>query len=270
MYLTAWGRMVRQACSAWHFTSEQEAQHSWPLDDSPRFVVPNGVEPEEYAVDREEARRRVWRGHGELNNSPYVLFLGRLHPKKRLDVLIPAFLESVPQPFKLVVAGPDELNLWEKLAARFLKGAGAVERVVRIGTVGGREKVWLLAGATLFALPSEHENFGVAALEALAAGTPTLLSPHVDLAHDAIASGISYTAPIDIETWGARLADLLTRIHPLAEAAHTARRWVRDHFSWAQVANQLIERYNWVMAGRDDNCVENRPFRSNRCRTIRP
>ena len=63
------------------------------------------------------------------------------------------------------------------LAARWLRDRSDAARVVRLGLVTGNEKVLLLAGASLFALPSEHENFGIAPLEALAAGTPVLLSP---------------------------------------------------------------------------------------------
>ena len=56
LYLAIWGRMLRSACSAWHFTSEQEAKDSWPWDDSRRFVMANGVEPDEFAADRTEGR----------------------------------------------------------------------------------------------------------------------------------------------------------------------------------------------------------------------
>src|SRR5205823_3603659 len=118
------------------------------------------------------------------------LFLGRLHPKKRVDFLLEAFLDAAPQECKLVIAGPDECSLWKPLAARFLSDTAAARRVLRMGTVSGKDKVALLAGAALFALPSEHENFGIAALEALAAGTPVLLSPHVDLAESVLAADL--------------------------------------------------------------------------------
>src|SRR5713226_3055135 len=111
VYLALWGSRARQATTAWHFTSVNEARASWPGDDKPHFVIPNGVEPSEYAADRTEARESVWRDVPALQRSPYVLFLGRLHAKKRLDVLIDAFLGGAPQPFKLVVAGPDSDGL---------------------------------------------------------------------------------------------------------------------------------------------------------------
>ncbi len=93
-YLTLWGGLVRRACTAWHYTSEQEAAESWPRDGSRCFVVPNGIDPDEFGIDRAEARQSVWRLWPQLNGSPYVLFLGRIHPKKRLDLLLDAFFRG--------------------------------------------------------------------------------------------------------------------------------------------------------------------------------
>jgi glycosyltransferase involved in cell wall biosynthesis len=248
-YLRVWGRMVRRACTAWHYTSEDESFASWPWDQSPRFVLPNGIEPDEFAVDRGQARAAVRQALPELGDSPYVLFLGRLHPKKRLDLLVQAFLAGAPSHFKLVVAGPDDYGLWDAVAARLLLNPPAAERVQRVGTVTGREKVNLLAGASLFALPSEHENFGIAALEALAAGTPVLLSPHVDLALAVVADHQGYTAPLEAEAWRERLAEVLADLPALEKMAEPSRRWVREHYAWDQLARELVQQYRWVMDG---------------------
>src|SRR5690242_8461072 len=107
-YLKEWGRMVRRACAVWHFTSENEAAQSWPWDSSRRFVLPNGIEPDDYTLNRNDAREIVRGTWPQIGASPYVLFLGRLHPKKGVPLLLEAFLQGAPQDFKLVVAGPDE------------------------------------------------------------------------------------------------------------------------------------------------------------------
>jgi glycosyltransferase involved in cell wall biosynthesis len=223
-----------------------ESQESWPWDDSPRFILPNGIDPAEYAVDRNKAREQVWQSLPELQKSEYVLFLGRLHPKKRLDVLLEAFLLGAPPEFKLVVAGPDESDLWRALAVRWLQARDVASRVVRVGTVTGRQKVMLFAGARLFALPSEHENFGIAPLEALAAGTPVLLSPQVDLSETVVAAGFGLTAPLTTAAWRERLTNILTDPAWLSAVADKARRWTAEHYSWDRLATQVVEHYHSI------------------------
>lgn len=248
-YLALWGTSVRQACSAWHYTSEQESVESWPSDASPRFVLPNGIDESHFVMDREEAHgicNQSWHGFGD---APYVLFLGRLHPKKRLDLLLEAFIAGAPPSFKLVVAGPDECGSWKALTTRMLRTATDSGRVIRIDTVQGQQKVALLTGARLFALPSEHENFGIAALEALAAGTPVLLSPHVDLADDVLAAELGHTAPLTVEAWKDSLAFLLTRPVDFNKFGMLARTWVQEHYAWKRIAGELEKRYEWVRAG---------------------
>jgi glycosyltransferase involved in cell wall biosynthesis len=250
-YLALWGRMIRRACSAWHYTSAQEAAASWASDGS-HFVLPNGIETAEFAVNRLAAREEAWKRWRELHRRPYVVFLGRLHSKKRLDVLLGAFLSRVPEPHRLVVAGPDEEGLWPRLARRFLSDPDTARRVLYIGAVDGRDKATLLAGAELFALPSEHENFGIAALEALAAGTPVLLSPHVDLAQEVEGAGFGFTAPVEATAWGRRLADLLACPERLQALAAPTRAWACKHFSWGRIADELLHRYHCVLRARPE------------------
>jgi glycosyltransferase involved in cell wall biosynthesis len=247
-YLALWGRLVRRACTAWHYTSAQEAEASWPAGGS-HFVLRNGIEAAEFALDRAAARERVWQRWPQLEQRPYVVFLARLHAKKRLDLLLEAFLTGAPESHRLVVAGPDE-GLWPTLVRRFLGEPAAARRVHYVGSVGGDDKATLLAGADLFALPSEHENFGNAALEALAAGTPVLLSPHVDLAPEVERAGFGFTARVDAATWGHRLGDLLTQPERLRVLADPARAWAREYFCWARITDELHRYYERVLRTR--------------------
>jgi glycosyltransferase involved in cell wall biosynthesis len=250
-YLALWGDMVRRACSVWHYTSDQEAAASWPRSGR-HFVLPNGVEAAEFAIDRTAARHCVWDRWPQLEQRPFVLFLGRLHGKKRLGLLVESFLAGAPESHRLVVAGPDEEGIWPPLRQRLLAEPAAARRVHYVGGVAGGEKAALLAGADLFALPSEHENFGIAALEALAAGTPVLLSPHVDLVKAVEAVGCAFVAPVAASAWAARLADLLARPERLAALAEPARAWAAERYSWAGLTADLLQQYQVLLRARPE------------------
>lgn len=226
----------------WHYTSYAEAEESLCVGRAMRrIVVPNGLDPGELAMPRAVARARVSALLGR--SEPYVLFLGRLHAKKRLDLLVQAHLAAELCDHILVVAGPDEQRLWAGIERRLLGAERDRGRVVRLGIVGGDERSALLAGASLFALPSEHENFGLAALEALACGTPALLSPHVDVAADAAAAGLCRVIPLKVGDWTAALAAALRDQTWLAVAAERGRPWVVHNLSWRVLAPRFEDAY---------------------------
>src|SRR5207302_1930262 len=152
------------------------------------------------------------------------------------DLLLETLLQGAPRGVKLVVAGPDECGLWPGLAGCWLRPTGAAARVVRLDAVSGKDKTALLAAASLFALPSEHENFGNAALEALATGTPVLLSPHVDLTGSAGPELPVHRVPLDAPVWAERLATLLAHPDRLTEAADATRRAVWGRYAWRTLA----------------------------------
>jgi glycosyltransferase involved in cell wall biosynthesis len=234
--------MYRSACKAWHYTSVNERRDSWPFEHVAGFVAPNGIDVEQYAIDRDGAYEAVVSEWPECAGYRYVLFLGRLHAKKRLDLLLEAFLEAAPNTHKLVIAGPDEGGLWNDLAKRFLTRPEHRQRVIRVGLVTGAKKSRLLAGASLFALASEHENFGNAVLESLAAGTPVLGSSHVDLVTELASEGLAEVADLNLAAWKDQLSSLLPR-PPSEEFVQTARHWIAEHYGWDHVAKLIAREY---------------------------
>jgi len=115
-----------------------------------------------------------------LHQAPYFLFLGRIQEKKGLDLLIQAYAELRSQREgmpDLVIAGPvQQLDYAEMLKTRFPK-----EGIFWFDSVKGIKKWQLLAGAEALVLPSHQENFGIVVAEALAVGTPTLISNKVNI-----------------------------------------------------------------------------------------
>lgn len=118
----------------------------------------------------------------ELRGKKLVLFMGRIHPKKGCDLLIEAFaavLGSRPE-WHLVMAGPDQLG-WQKKLSHQASKVGLESRITWSGMISGAMKWGALRAAEIFVLPSHQENFGIAAIEALAVGLPVLISKRVNI-----------------------------------------------------------------------------------------
>jgi glycosyltransferase involved in cell wall biosynthesis len=110
--------------------------------------------------------------------APYLLYIGRIHPKKAIDNLIRGLSlskEFLRSNFVLKIAGKgqkeDENNLLNLVTA-----LGLADKIVFVGQVEGPEKQRLLADAYFTLMPSHTENFGLVVLESLAQNTPVLAS----------------------------------------------------------------------------------------------
>jgi glycosyltransferase involved in cell wall biosynthesis len=112
-----------------------------------------------------------------LRGKKLALFIGRIHPIKRCDLLIEAFAKVLgPHPeWHLVIAGADQVG-WQKGLNRLADQRGLNSRVSWAGMVSGAMKRGALQAAEVFLLPSHQENFGIAVAEAMASGVPALIS----------------------------------------------------------------------------------------------
>jgi glycosyltransferase involved in cell wall biosynthesis len=179
----------------------------------------------------------------------YVLVLSRLHPVKGLELLIDAFAAATASDrtsarWRLVIAGNGEPEYVNKIRAH--AGASPVaERIVFEGWVDGSRKSALLDGASLFALPSHHENFGMSLAEALACGVPAIISPHVQLAETVAASGAGWVSALTLEALSSTLREAWSSDGQLAAKGQAARS-LGQMFSSARVAQQLVELYEHV------------------------
>jgi len=182
VYWTAFEHDVLRDAAAVLFTCEEEkllARQSFARYSAREQVVSFGTalpagQPEQLAEEF-LAEFPDFRSHRVL------LFLGRIHEKKGCDMAIQAFSQcAADERILLVMAGPGDPNLVSSLKA-LAEREGIGSRVVWTGMLMGNKKWGALASADAFLLPSHQENFGVAVVEALAMGTPVLISDKVNI-----------------------------------------------------------------------------------------
>ncbi len=117
-----------------------------------------------------------------LRGRKLILFLGRIHPKKGLDLLIEALAQCAKQfqDFDLAIVGPDPERLGKQLKDRSAQ-LGIEARIHWLGMLTGDEKWGALRSANFFVLPSHQENFGIAVVEAMALAVPVLITNKVNI-----------------------------------------------------------------------------------------
>ncbi len=228
-----------RGATAFHATSEDEAGHIRAQGlRQPIFLLPNGIDIPDGTRPPRGARRTL-------------MYLGRLHEKKGLDMLLQAWtaLEPAHPDWDLRIIGKGtesfETGLRETVARHGLT------RVTLAGPIYAAEKLEAFKKADLFVLPTRGENFGMVVAEALAAGTPVVTTtgapweglhehragwwcaPHVP----AIEASLGQALAMDNET--------------LTEMGARGRAWMTRAFGWDEIGAKLVRAYAWLLQGRE-------------------
>lgn len=236
-----------------HYTAVAERDGAASLRLKPVSIVePNGVELEAYQRLPERGSFRV--RFDIAADRPIVLFLSRIHPKKGIDLLIPAFArvaaayapETGPV---LALVGPEHPGYRATVEA-LIAQHGVGDRVIWTGMLQGVDKVQAYVDSDIFVLPSYQENFGIVVAEAMAAGLPVIISDKVNLDRDVLTAGAGAVVPTQVEPLATAIRDWLGDPGRRSAAGEAGRRYAFDRFSWDTIANrwaghyaELIERF---------------------------
>jgi glycosyltransferase involved in cell wall biosynthesis len=154
--------------------------------------------------DKERSIEGLTETYPDLRTRNYLLFLARLHEKKGIDLLLRAFAASKRElpDTALVIAGPGDVATANNMRT-LASSLGIASDVIWTGPLYGNAKWSALQAAEAYVLPSHQENFGISVVEALACGTPVLISDKVNIRREIEAAGCGLVASDDVEgtTW---------------------------------------------------------------------
>ncbi len=230
--------------AAWvHFVTEEEKRQAqaW-VGDKKSKVIPIGLDSHEFSVLPAGGEFRD--SHNIPRGIPLLAFLGRIHPIKGLDVLLRALIRvkaEVPNVI-LAIAGPDEDGYGDRLRG-IAESLGLQGHVRWLGIMVGRAKYGFLLDADLFVLPSFSENFGLAAVEAMAVGCPVIVGSGVNIAPQVEAYDAGWVVSTEPEALATAIVGAL-RNHERRQAMRQAgRRLVSELYDGEAVARQMLKGY---------------------------
>lgn len=234
-------------------TSEQEYEElladGFPAEQI--FLRYNGLDLSQFAElpPRGQFRRK----HGIPADAPLLVFLSRLIPRKGADLAIEAFaaaLADAPEA-RLVIAGPEGEDGYLRTLQQKCEQWACTARVIFTGALYDRDKLEALVDADIFLLPSRYENFANAAAEAVACGTPVIVSEHCGISR-LVANRVGLVVPREVPA----LAEAIRRLVSDAQLRERFRRACPEFvvaLSWNTVAQSMAGHYQEVTARQNAN-----------------
>ncbi len=239
-----------QGASAIQFATDEEAGDAEFLKlPAEKAIIPNGIalSSPERCQEFETALQQQFPGLKRFRRT--VLFFGRFHPKKGLDLLIQGFGQiagSFPDVAILGVGIADDTSYFASLE-RQVKRLNLEERVFMTDKFVGDRSRAALNCASIYAHPAYQEGFSTAILDAMSASLPLLVTDRCRMRElERKKAGILVEPSPDGIAGG--LAHLLRL--PVAELklqGQNANNWLRDEFTWDSVGSQLIKLYDQLV-----------------------
>lgn len=222
---------VLRMTDIFHATSEREAKHIRKFFKQSNIItLPNGIE--------------IPNDRGSVSKDNTFLYIGRIHPKKGLSLLLDAWFQfsKTCDDWNLVICGPDEVGELERLKRKIEKLR--LNRVSLLSPKYGQEKWDLYRRAKVFVMPTFGENFGMTVAESLSVGTPCICS-----------TGAPWSGLIDnkcgwwIERDVDSFVDAMMSAVNLSDAemktmGENGLTWMNQEFNWRNIARKMLQEYS--------------------------
>ena len=252
-YLLLIAKRDLKYASALHFTVEVEKEEylkaGLPLKKA--IVIPNGLDIEDYEIRNQYENtklRKDFRKKFNINkDKKIILYIGRLHPIKGFDTLIPAFAEVVKKEPKavLVLAGLDENNYKKEIELKIENCKLKIDNeVIFTGMLVGEEKINAYQISNVFILPSYSENFGMAVVEAMATELPVIITKGVGISKKVELAGAGIVVEKNTKQVVEAILKILENPRLGKKIGEAGRKLVKTEFSSEKVAEKWIEEYN--------------------------
>jgi glycosyltransferase involved in cell wall biosynthesis len=248
------GPLLRRAAAV-HYTSQREREEAENAGvRAAGAVIPLGIDTRAFRKlpGPDQFQRRFPQAVGRT----LILFLSRLDEKKGLDLLLPAFANvHRKHPRALLVIGGSGNETYLRKLMKLAQELGIQPDVVWTGHLEGEDKLSALSAASVFVLPSYSENFGIAAVEAFAAGLPSVLTHEVAVASEAQLAKAALVVTCEATKLTAALEEFLCDPELRRQMAGNAVRLAAQRYSLEAMGKSLVNLYEGILARPSVVCV---------------
>ena len=245
-YYTLFEKPALGRASAIQMLAFTEAERTKALNlKAPLVVLPNGIDRQDFETLPDP--KLFYEKFPDTRNKTLILFLGRVDPKKGLDLLSFAFTKvhaQFPQTH-LIVAGPDNIGFLPTAQSYFAE-AGCVNAVTFTGMLTDSMKYAVLGAASLYVAPSYSEGFSMSVLEGMASGLPCVITTGCNFP-EALAAKAAYVVNIDADEIANALIECLSNPQQAKEMGDRARQLIFEKYTWNRIASNLIEVYTAIL-----------------------
>lgn len=245
LYLSLISRRILNGAARIHAVSPQEAGRIETFGfKSPVIMVPNGVQIRDIRL--QESKKSALMALNWPRARKRILFLGRIDPKKGVELLLKAFslIDAESLDARLVFVGPDDHHYAQGIKAKASRMRES-SRIHFVGELLGERKWRAFRAADIFVLPSYSENFGNAVLEALSVGTPVAVSQNTPW-ESVRQRGAGYWLPRETNAFAEAILKVISS-EELHSSMSRAAIDLASEFSWESVSSRMTEVYNDVL-----------------------
>ena len=221
---------------------EVEQYKNMGVDEDKIEIVPAGIDLSEY-VDlpkRGEFRNK----YSIKDDEKIILYLGRIHKIKGIDLLVEAFADLIKEldNVRLVIAGPNDGFL--SPLKKQIKDLKIDDKILLTGPLYGRDKLESYVDADVYVLPSIYEIFGITVLEACACGTPVVVTDRCGIAE--IVGKAGYVVEYDKEQLRDAIFKILNNEELRKKFSERGRKLIEKNFSWNLIAEKMEMLYEHI------------------------
>lgn len=201
-------------------------------------IVPLGINLNEYDLLPDKGNFKSKYDISDSNK--LILFLGRIHEIKGLDLLVNAFGRTDYNNVTLAIVGGD-YGFKEKLEELIVKN-NLQEKVIFPGVLTGRDKIEALVDCDIFVMPSRYESFTTSGLEAMACCKPLILTKNNHI-HTWVKDNVGLVCEFDENDLANSIETLLNDNELCYKFGKTGRKLIEDKYDWDKVSKQIINIY---------------------------